>query len=145
MRLVRCRNSAVKGRPGHWNTSGSDELVCLAKVPAWANGVFLIDRLTTNHFAYPLSTHHTSIGWITHNKIIRLDRQGFGGGEQARWYDNSGSFAVTTRDLSAFLEFGFGRGFVVHLGYRDVDYNEAEQDWDDYRAKIAEASIGYRW
>lgn len=66
-------------------------------------------------------------------------------GGQARWYDNSGSFAVTTRDLSAFLEFGFGRGFVVHLGYRDVDYNEAEQDWDDYRAKIAEASIGYRW
>ena len=66
-------------------------------------------------------------------------------GGQARWYDNSGSFAVTTRDLSAFLEFGFGRGFVVHLGYRDVDYNETEQDWDDYRAKIVEASIGYRW
>ena len=66
-------------------------------------------------------------------------------GGQARWYDNSGSFAVETRDLHAFLEFGFGRGFVVHLGYRDVDYNEAEQDWDDYRAKIAEMSIGYRW
>jgi len=66
-------------------------------------------------------------------------------GGQARWYDNSGSFAVTTRDLSAFLEFGFGRGFVVHLGYRDVDYNEAEQNWDDYRAKIAEVSVGYRW
>ncbi len=66
-------------------------------------------------------------------------------GGQARWYDNSGSFAVTTQDLKVFLEVGFGKGYVAHLGYRDVDYNESAQDRDDYRAKVAEVSIGYRW
>jgi len=30
-------------------------------------------------------------------------------------------------------------------GYRDVDYNEAENNWDDYRAKITEVSFAYRW
>lgn len=66
-------------------------------------------------------------------------------GGQARWYENRGSFAVTTSDLSAFIEVGFGKGYIAHLGYRDRDYDEADQSWDDYRAKIVEASVGYRW
>ena len=66
-------------------------------------------------------------------------------GGQARWYDNAGSFAVATQDLRAFVEFGFGKGYVAHLGYRDVDYDEVDYNWDDYRAKITELSVGYRW
>jgi hypothetical protein len=66
-------------------------------------------------------------------------------GAQGRWYENRGSFGVTTRDLSAFVELGFGRGYVAHLGYRDRDYDQTQQDWDDYRARITELSIGYRW
>ena len=66
-------------------------------------------------------------------------------GGQARWFDTAGSFGHTTRDLSAFVEIGFGKGYVGHLGYRDVDYTEVDQDWDDYRARITEVSIGYRW
>ena len=34
---------------------------------------------------------------------------------------------------------------VVHLGYRTVDYNEKDFDFDDYDADILEAGIGYRW
>ena len=66
-------------------------------------------------------------------------------GGQARWYDNAGSFAVTTQDIRAFVEIGFGKGYVAHLGYRDVDYDEDLYNWDDYRAKITELSVGYRW
>jgi len=66
-------------------------------------------------------------------------------GAEARWYDNAGSFAVETQGLHAFVEIGFGKGYVGHLGYRDADYNEVEDNWDDYRAKITEISIGYRW
>jgi len=66
-------------------------------------------------------------------------------GAEARWYDNAGSFAVENQDLHAFVEIGFGRGYVCHLGYRDTDYNEVEYNWDDYRAKISEVSFGYRW
>ena len=66
-------------------------------------------------------------------------------GAEARWYDNAGSFAVESQDLHAFVEIGFGKGYVGHLGYRDADYNEVANDWNDYRAKITEISFGYRW
>ncbi len=66
-------------------------------------------------------------------------------GAEARWYDNAGSFAVENQDLRAFVEIGFGKGYVGHLGYRDVDHNEVAYSWNDYRAKITEVSFGYRW
>ena len=66
-------------------------------------------------------------------------------GGQARWNQNDGSFAWENQDLRGFVEIGFGKGYVAHLGYRDIDYDEVDHDWDDYRAKIAELSIGYRW
>ena len=67
----------------------------------------------------------------------------FGG--SFRVYDNKGSFALTHDDYRAFVEAGCGAGYVVHLGYRMVDYDEDEFDFDDYDADIAELAIGYRW
>jgi len=66
-------------------------------------------------------------------------------GGEVRWYDNDGTFATSTRDLRGFFEIGFGRGYVAHLGYRDRDYSEADRGWSDYRARITEVSVGYRW
>jgi len=44
-----------------------------------------------------------------------------------------------------FEVFGFGKGFVAHLGYRDVDYDDADYSRDDCRAETGELSFGYRW
>jgi len=37
-------------------------------------------------------------------------------GAEARWYDNAGSFAVESQDVHGFVEIGFGKGYVGHLG-----------------------------
>lgn len=71
------------------------------------------------------------------------DRWAVGG--SFRVYDNTGSFALTHDDYRAFVEAGFGDGYLVRLGYRMVDYNEDRFNFDDYDADIAELAIGYRW
>lgn len=71
------------------------------------------------------------------------DRWAFGG--SFRVYDNKGSFALTHDDYRAFVEAGCPAGYVLRFGYRMVDYDEDEFDFDDYEADIAEVAIGYRW
>ena len=66
-------------------------------------------------------------------------------GGQVRWYDNEGSFALSRDDLRAYLEYVFDRGYLVHLAYRTVDYDEDAANFDDYDADITEFSVGYRW
>ncbi len=71
------------------------------------------------------------------------DRVAFGG--DFRLYDNSGTFGVERDDYRGWVEVGIGDGYLVHLGYRTIDFNETRFDFDDYDADIAELSIGYRW
>ena len=71
------------------------------------------------------------------------ERIAFGG--DFRLYDNSGSFALEREDLRGWVEFGVGNGYLIHLGYRTVDYDEQAFNFDDYDADIAEVSFGYRW
>ncbi len=71
------------------------------------------------------------------------ERVAFGG--DFRLYENSGSFALERDDYRGWVEVGVGEGYLVHLGYRTVDYDEARFSFDDYDADIAEVSIGYRW
>ena len=66
-------------------------------------------------------------------------------GGDFRLYDNSGSFGIEREDLRGWVEVGVGGGYLVHLGYRAVDYDEKAFDFDDYDAGIAEVSFGYRW
>jgi hypothetical protein len=71
------------------------------------------------------------------------DRVAFGG--DLRMYDNSGTFGVERDDYRGWVEVGVGDGYLVHLGYRTIDFNETRFNFDDYSADIAEVSIGYRW
>lgn len=66
-------------------------------------------------------------------------------GGSFRVYDNSGTFALTHDDYRAFVEAGWGDGYVVNVAYRTVDYNEDSFNFDDYDADILELAIGYRW
>ena len=70
------------------------------------------------------------------------DRWAFG--LDLREYDNDGSFGHARENYGGWIEAGIGQ-YVVHLGYRTIDYDEADFDFDDYTADIAEISIGYRW
>lgn len=66
-------------------------------------------------------------------------------GGSYRSYDNNGSFAVERTDLRAFVELTLQEHYLVHLGYRTIDYNEDKYNFDDYDADIAEFGIGFHW
>jgi hypothetical protein len=60
-------------------------------------------------------------------------------------YQNDGSFGINREDLRTWVELGFGEMYLLHLGYRLVDYEEDDFDWDDYDSNIGEFSVGYKW
>lgn len=66
-------------------------------------------------------------------------------GGLARLYDNDGSFALSRDDYRAYVDFTLGEGYLVHLGYRTMDYDEQAFNFDDYDADIAEIGVGYRF
>ena len=65
-------------------------------------------------------------------------------GADMRQYDNSGSFGVEREDYRVWGEFALG-DYLVHLGFRTIDFDETGFNFDDYDADIGEFSIGYRW
>jgi hypothetical protein len=73
----------------------------------------------------------------------------FGGrwtaGGALRLYDNDGSFALDRDDGSVFVEIELPRGYLLRASWRRVDYDEDGSAIDDYRARIAELAVGYRW
>lgn len=70
---------------------------------------------------------------------------GWAVGADLRLYENSGSFGIERDDYRGWVEYEIGTGYLIHLGYRTIDFNEVEFDWDDYDADILEISFGYRW
>ena len=71
--------------------------------------------------------------------------QRFALGGDFRLYENTGSFGVDRTDYRGWIEIGFLQNYLVHLGYRTVDYKQSNYSVDDYDADIAEISVGYRW
>ncbi len=69
------------------------------------------------------------------------DRLRLGG--SARHYRNDGSFEVDRDDLEAHAELGFAGGYAVRLGYRSIDYQEA--DLESYGAHLTELTLRKRW
>jgi len=66
-------------------------------------------------------------------------------GGDVRFYENSGSFPLERDDWRLYVETDIGQGYLLHLGYRTVDYDEGNVDFDDYEADILELAVGYRW
>lgn len=66
-------------------------------------------------------------------------------GADARFYDNDGSFGLSRDDLRAYADIAVMGSYILHLGYRTIDYDEDEVDFDDYDADIIELGLGYRW
>ena len=68
------------------------------------------------------------------------------GEEDGSWlYENEGSFRLEREQARLYSEFGFGKGYVAHVGVRQIDYDEGLDNFDDFRADIAELAVGYRW
>lgn len=66
-------------------------------------------------------------------------------GVDLRQYETDGVFALERDDLRAYCELTLAEGYLIHLGYRTVDYDEDAASFDDYDADILEVSVGYRW
>lgn len=66
-------------------------------------------------------------------------------GSDLRLYQNDGSFPLERLDLRAYVEHHFPAGYLLHVGYRTIDYDEDGLNLDDYDADILELSVGYRW
>ncbi len=60
-------------------------------------------------------------------------------------YQNDGSFGIDREDLRTWVEFDVGDWYLLHLGYRFVDFDETDFDFDDYDSHIGEFSVGYKW
>lgn len=60
-------------------------------------------------------------------------------------YENDGSFGLERDDWRAFVDWALGSGYLAHLAYRTVDYDEERFSFDDYDADIIEIGIGYRF
>lgn len=66
-------------------------------------------------------------------------------GANYREYQNDGSFALDREDARVFAEYTCSGGYLLYAGYRTVDYNETQFNFDDYDADITEIAVGYRW
>jgi hypothetical protein len=76
-------------------------------------------------------------------RVKANDRMTLGG--SFRFYKNDGSFGIERSDLHAWIDFDCPAGYLIHLGYKWVDFNETDFDWDDYDSNIGELSVGYQW
>lgn len=75
---------------------------------------------------------------------FKIDKA-WGLGAYFNYYDNKGSWELSRTTLKAYLKYMFDCGFITHLGYRLVDFQEKEYGYNDYKANIFELSLGYRW
>ena len=77
------------------------------------------------------------IRWIGNERVTL--------GGDFRLYDNSGSFALARDDYRLYADIGVCKTYVLHLGYRMIDYDEDASNFDDYDADIIEVGVGYTW
>jgi hypothetical protein len=66
-------------------------------------------------------------------------------GADVRVFQNDGSFGLDRSDYRGYVELALAPAYVLHLGYRSIDYDEDEFDFDDYDANLAELAFGYRY
>ncbi|MBP7147982.1 MAG: hypothetical protein KBD01_10585 [Acidobacteria bacterium] len=104
------------------------------------------------HFTFP-------VAYETDSDFLNLDARwrispAFTLGGEAWVYDSSGVWKQEQTDYRAFVEWAFLRNYLLHVGYRWLDYDEdtaglydakVSSSDDDYDARIAEFALGYRW
>lgn len=66
-------------------------------------------------------------------------------GGDFRMYDNDGSFGIERDDFRGYVEVPVFGAYSLQAGYRTVDYDETEFDFDDYDADMLELALGYNW
>ena len=65
-------------------------------------------------------------------------------GADVSYYDNTESEEVKQLNLRPYVEVVVAKNYLVNVGYRYVDFQEGD-GLNDYKANIAEFSVGYRW
>ena len=66
-------------------------------------------------------------------------------GADIRFYENDGSFEREQDDFRVFADIDLTDHYLLHVGYRSVDYEEPVAGFNDYDADIAEIGFGYRF
>jgi len=66
-------------------------------------------------------------------------------GAYANFYKNSGFWEIKRTTFKAYIAYEFPIGLATELAYRQVDYEEPQSGFNDYKANIFELSFGYRW
>ncbi len=66
-------------------------------------------------------------------------------GGDLRMYENDGSFGLERDDFRGYVEVSVFKDYSLQIGYRIVDYNETDFDFDDYDADMIDVGIGYSW
>ena len=94
-------------------------------------------------FLYPI-LYTSEADYLDGRLRWQLDPRWTVGGD-LRFYENDGSFAHQRRDLRAYVELALDIGYLVRIGYRDIDYDEDAFDFDDHDARITELAVGYAW
>jgi hypothetical protein len=96
-------------------------------------------RVEVFNILYDIESQFFDVGaqWRAHERVTV--------GGSFNHYQNDGSFGINREDLRTWVELGFGEMYLLHLGYRLVDYEEDDFDWDDYDSNIGEFSVGYKW
>jgi hypothetical protein len=65
-------------------------------------------------------------------------------GGDVNFYDNKESEPVKQLNLRSYVEVALANNYLINVGYRYVDFNE-DDGLNDYKANIAEFSVGYHW
>lgn len=92
---------------------------------------------------YPILYESDADFWDCRVRWQADERWALGG--DARQYENSGTFPIDRDDWRVYVEANVSQSYLVHVGYRTVDYDEGRTNLDDYSADIVELAVGYRW
>ncbi len=66
-------------------------------------------------------------------------------GANIRFYENSGSFDRDQDDYRIYADVELPNSYLLHLGYRSIDYDEPVRGFNNYDADITEFGVGYRF
>ena len=66
-------------------------------------------------------------------------------GANLRLYENDGNFDREQDDYRIYADIELPNNYLIHLGYRSVDYDEPVAGFNNYDADITEFGFGYRY
>ena len=96
-----------------------------------------ISNLFAIRYLAESSFFNGNLRWKAHDRLTL--------GGDFRLYENDGSFGLERDDYRGYIEVPVFGDYSLQIGYRSVDYDETEFNFDDYDADMLEFALGYSW